>query len=57
MGKDVRKKTNLECWGSDESWDLWREDSKGGRKNNRQWRRLDHQDLAPPRRTAALARR
>lgn len=24
--------TNLECWGSDESWDLWREESEGGRK-------------------------
>lgn len=24
--------TNLECWGSDESLDLWREESEGGRK-------------------------
>lgn len=30
----MRKQTNLECWGSDESWDLWREESEGGRKKN-----------------------
>lgn len=32
----MRKQTNLECWGSDESWDLWREESEGGRKKNTQ---------------------
>lgn len=26
----------MECWGSDESWDLWREESEGGRKKNTQ---------------------
>lgn len=32
----MREQTNLECWGSDESWDLWREESEGGRKKNTQ---------------------
>lgn len=34
--QQVREQTNLECWGSDESWDLWREESEGGRKKNTQ---------------------
>lgn len=40
----VREQTNLECWGSDESWDLWREESEGGRKKNTQSMRTT-QDL------------
>lgn len=32
----MREQTNLECWGSGESWDLWREESEGGRKKNTQ---------------------
>lgn len=32
--QQVREQTNLECWGSDESWDLQREESEGGRKKN-----------------------
>lgn len=32
----MREQTNLECWGSDESWDLWREEIEGGRKKNTQ---------------------
>ncbi len=34
--QQVREQTNLECWGSDESWDLRREESEGGRKKNTQ---------------------
>lgn len=31
----VTVQTNLACWGSDESWDLWRKESQGRRRKKK----------------------